>query len=244
MRRRGVVSRPDRGRRRVLAAARPGSWRARRVPTIWTVLNRRLAPLLAAVAATLLAATGCAEQSAAVRVDDATVSRSDFEDQLDLVYENDELRGYLFSGVGREQLRAEGAPRGSYTQQYAGAMAGLHVQFLVAAQVLDNEGVELTDADREPIVAEFDQALPGGTDALPEAARDDLVDGLAAFNRLRTEFDESELNDLVDEVLDEATIVVDSRYGTWDGEQFAVTPPAGPAPAPGTADAAPEPAPG
>lgn len=206
--------------------------------------NRLLVPLLAAAAAAVLAASGCAEQSAAVRVDDATVSRADFEDQLDLLYENDELRGYLFAGVGREQLRAEGDPRGSYTQQYAGAMAGLQVQFLVAAQVLDNEGIELTDADRDPIVAEFDQALPGGTDGLPEAARDDLVDGLAAFNRLRAEFEEAELNRLVDEVLDEATIVVDSRYGTWDREQFAVTPPEGPAPAPGAGDAASEPAPG
>lgn len=200
--------------------------------------HRRFVSLIAVVAAGL-AATACSpgdairEQSAAVRVDDATISRRHFEDQLDLVYENEDLRGYLFSGVTRDQLRADDDPVGAYTQQYAGALASLHVQFLVAARVLDAEGIELTPDDRAAAVADLDQALTGGVAGLPEAARDDLVDGLAAFSRLRTEFDQAELNSLVDRVVDEATIVVNTRYGAWDSDLLTVTPPAGPAPAPG-----------
>lgn len=204
-----------------------------------TVPNRRLVSLTVAVAAACLATTACSpgdafrEQSAAVRVDDATISRSHFEDQLDLVYDNEELRGYLFGGVGRDQLRADDAPVGTYTQQYVGAMAGLHVQFLVAAQVLDDEGIELTGDDRDAIVAELDQVLSGGTGDLPGDARDDLVDGLAAFGRLTAEFDQAELNDLVIRYVGDATVVVNTRYGTWDGERLTVTPPGGPAPPPG-----------
>ena len=104
--------------------------------------NRRFVSLIVAITAACLATTACSpgdairEQSAAVRVDDATISRNRFEDQLDLVYENDDLRGYLFAGVTREQLRPDGAAVGTYTQQFVGAMAGLHVQFLVADEII------------------------------------------------------------------------------------------------------------
>lgn len=208
------------------------------------MLNRRLASLLAAVTVAGLAATGCAEQSAAVRVDDATVSRSDFEDQLDLFYENDELREFLFQGVTREQLRAEGDPRGSYTQQYVGSLAAVQVQFLVVAQALEDEGIELTDADRDALVQEFDSVLPGGYDGLPASVRDDLVEGLAGFDKLRTELDEEQFNVVLGEVVDRATIEVSSQYGSWDPEQFTVTPPSGPAAAPGAAGELPELTPG
>ena len=201
--------------------------------------NRRFVSLIVAITAACLATTACSpgdairEQSAAVRVDDATISRNRFEDQLDLVYENDDLRGYLFAGVTREQLRPEGAAVGTYTQQFVGAMAGLHVQFLVAEQVLDAEGIELSTDDRDAVVAELDQVLAGGADDLPDDARDDLVDGLAAFGRLRAEFEQDELGDVVTQFVGEATIVVNTRYGTWDAESLTVTPPDGSAPTPG-----------
>ncbi|HEX6419984.1 MAG TPA: hypothetical protein VFZ77_15900 [Acidimicrobiales bacterium] len=201
--------------------------------------DRRFASLTAAVVAAGLLAVACSpgdairEQSAAVRVGDATVSRSDFQEQLDLVYERDDLRGYLFAGVAREQLRADDDPLGSYTQQYAGALASLHVQFLLAAQVLDDEGLDLTDDDRSAVVDELDGALRGGADSLPDATRDDLVEGIAAFGRLRAEYDQDELDALVTGALTDSKIVVNSRYGSWDGELRTVTPPEGPAPAPG-----------
>jgi len=208
------------------------------------VLNRRLASLLAAVTVAGLAATGCAGQSAAVRVDDDTVSRRDFEDQLDLFYTNDDLRGFLFQGVTREQLRAEGSAKGSYTQEYVGSMASVQVQFMVVAQALEDEGIEIEDSDREAIISQLDQVLADGYESLPEALGDDLVEGFAGFEKLRAELGEDEFNVVLGEIVDGADITVDSRYGSWDPEQFTVTPPAGSAPAPGTADAAPELAPG
>ena len=208
------------------------------------MLNRRLASLLAAVTVAGLAATGCAEQSAAVRVDDATVSRSDFEDQLDAFYENDALRDVLFPGVTREQLRAEGDPEGSYTQQYVGSLAGVQAQFLVIAQALEDEGIELTDADRDAIEDELDAALPGGYGSIPSGVADNLVEGLAGFERLYTELGEEEFTVVVGDIFDRAEVDISSQYGSWDPEQFTVTPPSGPAPAPGTAGGMPELTPG
>ncbi len=204
------------------------------------MLNRRLASLLAAVTAAGLAATGCAVQAAAVQVGDATVSRRDFEDQLDFVYENDDFRSLLFGEVGREELRAEGDPRGSFTQPFVGAMAGVQVQFMLVEQVLDDEGIELTDADREAVTSEIDPVVPGGVDGLPDSMRDDFVDGLAGINTLATELGEEEFNAVMLAAFDEAgtndDITINSRYGSWDPDTDTVTPPGGPAPAPGAAD--------
>jgi hypothetical protein len=212
------------------------------------VLNRRLASLLVTVTAAGLAVSGCGspmrEQAAAVRVDDRTVSRSDFEDSLDLFYENDDLRGFLFQGVTREQLRPADGPRESYTQEYVGAMATVRVQFLLAAETLESEGLELTDDDRQLVIDELDQVIPEGADSLPSGVRDDLVDGFAGFELLRNEFGEDGFNDIVQEVVDRSDISVSSRYGTWDGDEFAVVPPAGSAPAPGLDASATELAPG
>jgi hypothetical protein len=214
------------------------------------VLNRRLASLLAAVTVAGLAATGCSspastmrEQSAAVRVDDRTVSRSDFEDSLDLFYENDDLRAFLFEAT-KDQLRAEDGPRDSYLQEYVGAVAGVQVQFLVVAEALEEQDIVLTDADREAIVQQLDQSLPGGFDSLPSGLRDDIVDGFAGFDKLRSELGEEEFNVVIGEVVDASDIDVSSRYGSWDADQFQVVPPSGPAPAPGTADESPQSAPG
>lgn len=212
------------------------------------VLNRRLASLLVTVTVAGLAVSGCGsptrEQAAAVRVDDRTVSRGNFEDSLDLFYENDDLRGFLFQGVTREQLRPVDGPRESYTQEYVGAMASVRVQFLLVAETLESEGIELTDDDRQLVIDELDQVIPDGADSLPSGVRDDLVDGFAGFERLRNEFGEDGFNDLVQEVVDRSDISVSSRYGTWDADEFAVIPPSGSAPAPGSDASATELAPG
>jgi hypothetical protein len=198
------------------------------------VLNRRLVSLLAAVSVAGLAATGCAEQSAAIRVDDATVSRRDFEDQLDYVYEHDEFRDLLFPGVTQDQLRADDDPPGTYRQDYVGALAGVQVQFLVVDRLLDDHGIDISDDHREAVVAELDQ-LPGGTDAVPDGMREQYIDGFAGFETLRDELAEDELDAALQEVIDGSTIEVSPRYGSWDSDQFTVVPPPGPAGAPGAA---------
>jgi hypothetical protein len=192
------------------------------------VLKRRLASLLVAVSVAALAATGCAEQSAAIRVDDRTVSRGDFEDQLDFVHDNEEFRNMLFGAVGQEQLRAEGDPPGSYLQQYVGALAGVNVQFLVVERVLADEDIDVPDSARDNVIAMFDEQLPGGSADVPRAIRDRYVTGLAAIDTLSGELDQEASNAAVQRVVDESTIKVNPRYGSWDAEQFTVVAPAGP----------------
>ena len=77
--------------------------------------HRRLATLLAAVTVAGLAAAGCGSTSAAVQVDDESISQPDFEDDLEVVYENETFRTALFGQVGQEQLRGEDAPLGAPT---------------------------------------------------------------------------------------------------------------------------------
>lgn len=204
-----------------------------------TVPNRRIASLLAATTVAGLAISGCGspstlvdEQAAAVRVNDATVSRGDFQDQLDEFYENDNLRSFLFE-ASKEQLRPEGGAPGSYTQQYVGAMAGVQVQFLAVAEVLDEEGIEVTEDDRAAVADEIGQRVEGGIDALPDDIADTVIEWFAGYDKLRSELGDEELNTALNEAVDDATIEINSRYGTWDRDQFRVTPPAGPAPAPG-----------
>jgi hypothetical protein len=193
------------------------------------VLHRRLASLLAAVSVAGLVATGCAEQSAAIRVDDDTVSRRHFEDQLDFVYDNEAFRNMLFGQVTQDQLRAEDDPPGSFRQQYVGALAGVNVQFLVVARALADEGIEVPASARDDIIAMFDEQLPGGSDDVPGAIRDRYVDGLAAINTLTGELDEEASNEAFQRALDAVTIDVNPRYGSWDPDQITVVAPPGPA---------------
>lgn len=200
------------------------------------MLNRRLVSLVAAVSVVGLVATGCGSQSAAVRVGDESVSRSQFEEQLDVVYENDDLRAYLFRGsVPRDQLRGEDDPTGNYRQEYVGAMAILRIGFLLRAEVLESLDLELTDEDRDEVDEDLDQVLPDGSDSMSEALREALIDGLAADNRLRAELGDAAVDEALIDAADDADIHVGSRYGGWDPDQFRVTPPPGPAAAPDAA---------
>lgn len=192
------------------------------------MLNRRLASLVAAVSVAGLVATGCGSQSAAVRVGDESVSRSDFEEQLDVVYESDEFQSFLLRGMPKEQMRSEGDPPGAYTQEYVAAMADVHINYLLVGQALENEGLEVTDEDRTAVESELGSILP-------DELRSTYVEWFAGFEKLQAELSESEFNEVVGEVLTTADINVSSRYGSWDPDQFRVTPPPGPAAAPDAA---------
>lgn len=194
------------------------------------MLNRRLASLLAAVTVAGVAVTGCAGQAAAVRVGDSTMSRPDFEDHLDLVYENDGLRDWLFTGVTSDMLRPEDAPPGAFTQEYVGAMATLHVQFMLFDEALDREGLEIDEDQRDQVSNGLQEAV-GDLDDLPEEKRDVYLDGFAAFETLQAELGAEDFNALVGEIVDSVDISVASTFGTWDGDSLRVTPPPGATPA-------------
>jgi hypothetical protein len=199
------------------------------------VRHRRLASLLA-VSVAGLAAAGCGSSAnAAIRVDDESVSRRDFEDQLDEVYENEAFRGALFGQVGQEQLRSEDAPRGSFTQQYVAAMGFVQIQFMVIPSVLEDEGLEVTDADRAAVVEQLDGSAPGALDALPDSMRGEYVEGFAGFDKLRTELGD-DFESVVTGAIEEADVEVSSRYGSWDRDQQTIVPPPAPRPAPDGGD--------
>lgn len=194
------------------------------------MLHRRLASLLVTATAAGLLVSGCGtEQAAAVRVDDRSMSRSDFEDSLEFIAENDDFRNAL--GMGQDMVA--GDSQGPIPQSLAGEVANLQVTAFAVAETLDDEGLEISENDRQSVESEIAGVLPDGADALPESMRDDFVDYLAGRGRLIGELGEQGANDALVAVLEDAEISVSSRYGSWDGDTFAVIPPGGPAPAPG-----------
>jgi hypothetical protein len=198
------------------------------------VRNRRVVPLLAAASVAVLAVAGCGSTTAAVRVDDESISRRDFEDQLQEVYDNDDFRGVLFGEVGQEQLRGEDDPVGSFTQEFVSAMAFVQVQFMVIPKVLDDLDLEITDEDRDAVAQQIEQSAPGVLDELPASMRDQYVDGFAGFDLLRNELDENEFDSVFTEAIQDADVRVSSRYGTWNADDLTIDPPTSPRPAPGS----------
>ena len=194
--------------------------------------NRRLVPLIAAASVAVVAAAGCGSSSAAVTVDDQSISRQDFEESLEFVYENEELLPLLFEGgdqIPSESLRAEDDAPGVYTQAFAGGLAGRFVQYLVAEQIVDELDLDVSESSREQI----EEALTGAVEDVPDSLRDRLVAGQAAIDVVQNG-DPAEVNDAADRLVDD--VEVSSRYGTWNADEFTVDPPAGPRPAPGTED--------
>jgi hypothetical protein len=205
------------------------------------VRHRRLASLLAAVSVVGLAAAGCGSSAnAAIRVDDQSISRRDFEASLDFVYENAEMRRFLFQqDIPADQLRPEDAPPGVFSQQYVSVMGGTHVQFLLAEQLMADNELSLSEGDRETAEEQIGEQLEGGIDEVPDDLRRHYVDGFAALNVVQNELDQDELNQAAQDLLTRnGGVTVSSRYGSWDPDEFTIVPPAGPRQAPGSASGA------
>jgi hypothetical protein len=201
------------------------------------VRHRRLASLLATVTVAGLAAAGCGSNStSAIRVEDQSISRRDFEASLDFVYDNADMRRFLFQqDVPADQLRPADAGPGVFTQQFVSEMGRTHVQFLLAEQLLADNDLSLSEDDRAAAADEIGGEIEGGIDAVPDDLRDIYVDGFAALNVVQDEVDEDELNQAAQDLLTGGDgVTISSRYGSWDPEQFRIVPPAGPRPAPGT----------
>jgi hypothetical protein len=183
------------------------------------VLTRRrlTSSLIAAVAVVGLAAAGCAEQSAAVRVGDTTVSRSDFEAELDAFAE---LQG---------ADSVAGELEGSYTQQFVASALGQRIEFILAEQMFDEQGLELTDAD----VADMTEQAGNQLDNVPRDLRRSLIEDVALRTRLVGELGQENYFSTLREAADSTDIEVSSRYGSWDRDTYTVVPPEGPAPASG-----------
>lgn len=196
------------------------------------MLKHRALPLAAALSVAGLAASGCAEQSAAVRVGDDSVSQSDLYEELDLIAGDDDFRAAtLGPEVTEESLRGDLA--GSYAQEFVATVLGQRVVYLLAGAVLADEGVEVTDDDRAAVIAQIDQILPDGYDSLPDGYREDFVEGLARLDKLQTELGTDGANQALRAKANSTDIDVASQFGRWDDDELTIEPPPGPASAPG-----------
>lgn len=86
--------------------------------------------LAGVTALALLAASGCGEQAAAIRVGDHYVSQADFMDEVRDVYDTED-------------------DEGSIPQEVVGQVATQRVVHQLIVDLYDGEGLELTDGDRE-----------------------------------------------------------------------------------------------
>jgi hypothetical protein len=185
---------------------------------------RRLVSLTAVVTVAGLATFGCADQSAGVRVGDDVVSESEMLDELDAFGQNEAL----FAGAGQSTEALRGELRSSYTQDFASEIVQQRITFMLAAQIFEDEGFELNEADRQNAEAGLRQQLQDGFDDFPEDYRESFVDDVAMYNALATRLGEDEFRQAL---LDKATstdIEVSSRFGSWDEDRLTIQPPPGP----------------
>jgi hypothetical protein len=166
---------------------------------------------------------GCAEQSAAVRVGDRTVSESDMVDELDAFGANEAL---FAPGQSADALRGELST--SYDQQFVSEILQQRITFMLVAEVFEREGLELEDGDRSEAEQTLASQLGGGLDAFPEGYRGEFVDDVARYNVLARQLGPEEFDAALVEEADSTEISVSSRFGEWDEDQFAVVPPVGP----------------
>lgn len=206
--------------------------------------------LVGAVVASGVAGVGCADQSAAIRVGDQTVSEADFVDEVEALRDN-ETALQLIVGAARSDIVGE-LGDDSYSQPFVGYMVEQRVLLMLQQQLADQEGVELTDDElsvvRDDIVSQLQE---GGVDPdeLPDSYIDQLAEDLAVGQALQDEIPAEDLQAAFFEVVEETDVELNSRFGEWDADAFlaglqggqsqgAVTPPAGPQPAPGADDGA------
>jgi hypothetical protein len=206
-------------------------------------VHRRLLLPLAAVTTAAVLASGCGkQQSAAVRVGDQSVSQQELFDELELIVTDDAFRTITFGPEDRTPLASLQGTLGpeSYSQFMIGAVVTQRVEYLVAGDVLEDNGIEITKQDRAPIEDAIDKALKRaggkGTRSLPPAYKEDLVEGLTRLQVLQQELGDDEFQRQMSDALTSAHVEIASHFGTWDPDRGGVVPPSGPLPAPGSQD--------
>jgi hypothetical protein len=205
-------------------------------------VHRRLLLPLAAVTAAAVLASGCGKQSAAVRVGDQSVSQQELFDELNLIVTDDAFRTITFGPEERTPLASLQGTLGpdSYSQFMIGAVVTQRVEYLVAGDVLEDNGIEITNEDRATIETAIDEALKQGggkgTKSLPPAYKEDLVEGLTRLQVLQQELGNDEFQRQMRDALTSADVEISSHFGSWDPARGGVVPPPGPLQASGSQD--------
>lgn len=195
--------------------------------------------------------SGCADEAAAARVGDATVSDSDLMDEVKAIYGNETLWASADAeagqpeGTAREALRGEA--EGSFAQQFVAGVLQQRVTFMLIDELFDDEVGEMTDEAEAAAEQELDRQFQGAFAEFPESYRDQQIEDYAQLISVQSTLGQDGFNEAIQALIEETDVEVSSRYGTWDAETFknsadqlAIVPPVGPAPAPSTADADPD----
>jgi hypothetical protein len=217
-------------------------------------LSRRLPTLLAAAALVGVLATGCADEAAAVRVGDRTLSDNDLMDEVGYLYDNTTLWDAIDQqngqpeGTSREGLKgdargSDSEQPGSYSQQFVAGVLQQRVTFMLVDELFEREGGEVTDTHRATATQAQTEQFGAAFQEFPESYRTQLIDDYARLVSLQETLGDEDFNDAIVELIDSTDVEISARYGTWDADvfrsapdQLAVVPPVGPTPAPGSGD--------
>jgi hypothetical protein len=191
---------------------------------------RRLALAPAALVVAGLATSGCAQQSAAVRVNDQTVSRTELYEELGVLAENKAFQAVVLR-PDADPSQIPGDLGGSYAQPVVGSVIQLRIQGMLATEVLADQGIEVSDAEIKRLDDSLAQGMrehKGNIESLPDRYRRDFVTGVAAYGRLVTKLGSKGAADqALFQAQSDADISVSSEFGSWDPDRFAVDPPRG-----------------
>jgi hypothetical protein len=179
---------------------------------------------VAGAALAMVLSSGCAEEAAAARVGDETISNEDLMAEVKALAGNKALLQQFQIDVKETKGEAEG----SYSQKFVATVLVQRIGTMLIERALDDKDVEVTDADIAQADDTIDQALGAESDKLPEKYRKQLAHDVAVNNKLAEAFpSQSEASSALQKLAKEADISVSSRYGNWDPNQFTITPPVG-----------------
>ena len=189
------------------------------------------------------------EDQAALTVDgDDVLTVGDLDEQLDAVADSDDfLAAYDARGAGTDTI----------STSFVATMLNFEVLSAVLEGELADQDIEVSDDDRSTAEDTVTQLLEAGdqqtqtppiqVEEVPEAYFDLLVDLYANFIALTGSFEgdpqaaQQAAQARLGELMPDADVEVNERYGTWDTETNRVTAPEGPGSAT-TVPAAPIPA--
>jgi hypothetical protein len=193
-------------------------------------VSRRLTALLAAPALAAVLASGCADEAAAARVGDTTISHDDLMTDVEALAGSPALLAAY--QVPEDAVAGEADADTSYSQEFVGFVLQQRIFNALIGQVADDEGFEVTDEDLEDAETEISNALAqagGDIDDLSSSFREQLTEDIALGSLVEEELGSEAVQSTVSDLARETDIEVSSKYGSWDAAAGGLVPPEAPA---------------